>query len=294
MNVFTIRDLENLSGVKAHTIRIWEQRYAFLKPKRTGTNIRYYSQDELKTILSISLLNKYGFKISHIDKMEPPEIKERLLSLSQLEARQERIVNELILHMVDLDLDAFEQTLTDYILTYGIEKTVLQIIAPYLERIGLLWSANHINPAQQHLITNIIRQKLITGIDSLPFSNLANKTVLLFLPEGEHYELGLLFMYYMLKRKGIKVLYIGVDAPLKDIEYVVRLRKPDLLYTYIVTSSHHYNSDRFLHNLSVHIPDTPLLIADMNNRMQKKSFPQNVYFRSSFADVYEFIAELQD
>src|SRR5205085_10126707 len=100
----TIKDLENLSGVKAHTLRVWEQRYSFLKPNRTFSNIRYYSNEELKVILNISLLNKYGFKISHIDKMNATEILENVLSLNQLEAKQERIVNDLIEQMIDLDM----------------------------------------------------------------------------------------------------------------------------------------------------------------------------------------------
>src|ERR1700709_2207501 len=108
MDSFTIKDLENLSGIKAHTIRIWEQRYNFLKPQRTGTNIRYYSNDELKTILNIALLNKFGFKISHIDKMNVSEINQKLISLSHDQARQERIINELIGFMIDYNVDSFE------------------------------------------------------------------------------------------------------------------------------------------------------------------------------------------
>ncbi|HNG63863.1 MAG TPA: MerR family transcriptional regulator, partial [Ferruginibacter sp.] len=152
MQSFTIKDLENLSGIKAHTIRIWEQRYTFLKPSRTGTNIRYYSNDELKKILNVALLNKYGFKISHIDRMNESEMKERILSLNQLEAQHERVVNSLIQNMVDLDMDSFEDTLDNFIALRGIEKTILQIIFPYLEKIGILWMTNHIIPAQEHLV----------------------------------------------------------------------------------------------------------------------------------------------
>src|SRR4030081_3888137 len=130
MNVFSIKDLENLSGIKAHTIRIWEQRYTFLKPQRTDTNIRYYSNDELKTILNIALLNKYGYKISHIDKMLPDEIRTKIVSLSQAEAQQERIVNELIQYMVDLDIEGFESVLDNYIIARGIDKTITQVIFP--------------------------------------------------------------------------------------------------------------------------------------------------------------------
>ena len=136
MNAFTIKDLENLSGIKAHTIRIWEQRYNFLKPQRTGTNIRYYSNDELKTVLNIALLNKYGFKISHIDKMQPDEIRSRILSLGDAQAIQERIVNELVQEMVDLEIEKFEKILAGYIAGKGIERTAIQILFPFLEKIG--------------------------------------------------------------------------------------------------------------------------------------------------------------
>jgi MerR family transcriptional regulator, light-induced transcriptional regulator len=135
MNAFTIKDLENLSGIKAHTIRIWEQRYNFLKPQRTETNIRYYSSDELKAVLNIALLNKYGYKISHIDRMRPEEIRDRIVSLGNAQAQQERMVNELIQYMIDMDINTFEDTLDSYIAARGIDKTITQVIFPFLEKI---------------------------------------------------------------------------------------------------------------------------------------------------------------
>jgi MerR family transcriptional regulator, light-induced transcriptional regulator len=139
MDAFTIKDLENLSGIKAHTIRIWEQRYNFLKPKRTDTNIRFYSNEELKTLLNIALLNKYGFKISHIDKMKPEEIQERVFSLNDVQAARERMINELLECMVDLNVEEFEKILNTYIKSKGMERTVNQVIFPFLEKIGVLW-----------------------------------------------------------------------------------------------------------------------------------------------------------
>src|SRR5882757_1481453 len=206
MNVFTIKDLENLSGIKAHTIRIWEQRYKFLKPCRTETNIRYYCSQELKTILNISLLNKYGYKISHIDKMSEQELQHNLLSLSDTEAHEERLVNELIAHMIDLEIGSFEQELDNYVLIHGIDRAISQIIFPFLHRIGILWLTNHIHPAQEHLVSNIIRQKLVVGIEGAMIHRQVDRTVLLFLPEGEHHELGLLYVHYLLRNHGAKVL----------------------------------------------------------------------------------------
>jgi len=277
---FTIKDLENLSGIKAHTIRIWEQRYSFLKPSRTGTNIRYYSNTELKKLLNVALLNKYGYKISHIDKMNDGELSEKLLALNQAEAQQERLVNELIQNMVDLNIEKFEEILDNYIMTRGIERTISQIIFPYLEKIGILWLTNHVNPAQEHLVTNIIRQKLIIGIERILSPVKKNQTVLLFLPEGEYHELGLLFMFYMLKSRGVTVIYLGCSIPLDDVEYVVKLKKPDYLYSHLTTVGYKFNFEKFLTGISKKFPSIPVVISGQlaNNYQQKINPP--VKFKS--------------
>lgn len=290
MNSFTIKDLENLSGIKAHTIRIWEQRYSFIKPSRTDTNIRYYSSEELKKILNVALLNKYGFKISHIDKMADGEIREKILSLNQAEAMQERIINDLIQCMVDIDTEKLEQILDKHIATKGIERTITQIIFPFLEKIGILWLTNHINPAQEHLVSNIIRQKLIVGIDSIATSLKVNKTVLLFLPEGEYHEMGLLFMNYLLKSRGVNTIYLGSSIPLKDVEYVVKFKKPDYLYSHLTTVGQNFNFDKFITNVTQRFSDLPLIISgQLTNTYQKKIQPPLRFIRS-YADVMEFVA----
>ncbi|MFZ9662180.1 MAG: MerR family transcriptional regulator, partial [Chitinophagaceae bacterium] len=217
MNAFTIRDLENLTGVRAHTIRIWEQRYGFLRPQRTDTNIRYYNNEELKKILNVSLLNKYGYKISRINQMSDREIHEKLLTLSQAEAVQEKIINDLIQYMVDIDMDSFEKVIDQQIRIRGIEKTILDIIFPYMERIGVLWLTSHIHPVQEHLVTNIIRQKLLVGTEALSTALPNAKLGVLFLPEGEFHELGLLYMHYLLKFNVIRVYYLGANVPVNDI-----------------------------------------------------------------------------
>lgn len=292
MSAFTIKDLENLSGIKAHTIRIWEQRYSFLKPQRTDTNIRYYTTHELKIVLNISLLNKYGYKISHIDRMSEGEMKEKILSLSQAQAQQERIVNELIQHMVDLELDAFEMLLDNFILARGIEKAITYIIFPFLERIGILWVTNHINPAQEHLVTNIIRQKLISGIEGAGSHLSVNKTVLLFLPEGEHHELGLLFMHYMFKSRGARVLYVGANVPLNDIEFVTKLKKPDFLYTHLTSVAQNFNFEKFLSKISLRLPTQPIVISGYVAQHYKKKVPANISLKKSLQEVTEYIASL--
>jgi DNA-binding transcriptional MerR regulator len=290
MNAFTIKDLENLSGIKAHTIRIWEQRYAFIKPQRTQTNIRYYSNEELKKILNISLLNKYGYKISHINKMSPVEIHEKIISLSNSQAQQERIVNEMIQSMIDMDIDKFEHVLDTYIGGRGFDKAITQVIFPFLERIGILWLANHINPAQEHLVTNMIRQKLIAGIETVFTHIKTNKLVLLFLPEGEHHELGLLYICYLLKSRGIRTLYLGADVPSADIEYVCKLKKPDYVYTHLTSAAGNFNFEKFITQVQTRLENFTLVISGQLATAYKKPMPSNVQLKTSLQEVIDYIS----
>lgn len=292
MDAFTIKDLENLSGIKAHTIRIWEQRYNFLNPSRTDTNIRYYSNEELITLLNIALLNKYGYKISHIDKMQPIEMKERILSLTQSEAQLERIVNELIECMVDLRIEDFESVLDFQISSKGIEKTITQIIFPFLERIGILWVTSRVNPAQEHLVTNIIRQKLIVGIEKTVPTLKADATALLFLPEGEHHELGILFMYYLLKTRGVKVLYLGANVPMRDVVYVADLKVPTFLYTHLTSVASNFNFEKFLGKVGATMSNYSVVVSGLLTQNYKKTIPTNVNLKRSLPEVMDYLGKL--
>lgn len=292
MNKFTIKDLENLSGIKAHTIRIWEQRYSFLKPSRTDTNIRYYSNDDLKTILNISILNKYGYKISHINKMSLNDVQARVAELNIPGAPQERIVNELIQLMVDLDTTEFEKLIDKQIAAGGIEKTIIRVIFPFFERIGILWQTGHINPAQEHLISNIVRQKLIVGIDQARPLIKVKKSFLLFLPEREHHELGLLLVYYLLKRRGTEVFYIGANVPLKDAQFVAEIKKPDFIYIHLTSSSPGFDFQKFLSQISGKIPEPKIIVSGYVTHGYKKALPKNVEFKHSLLELVEFISSL--
>jgi DNA-binding transcriptional MerR regulator len=292
MNAFTIKDLENLTGIKAHTIRIWEQRYSFLRPQRTDTNIRYYNNDELKKILNISLLNKYGYKISHIDRMSEVEIGDKIMTLNNSLAQQERVINDLIQQMVDLNIEEFESNLTEYIRLRGIEKTINQIIFPFMERIGVLWITGHINPAQEHLVSNIIRQKLIVGTEGAASLLKVDKTGLLFLPEGEFHELGLLFIQYLLKSRGISVLYLGANVPIDDVEYIIKAKKLDFLYTHLTSVSHGFSFDRFITQASKKFENIPFIISGRLAMSYEKKIPAKMNFKRSLHEVTEFISSL--
>jgi methanogenic corrinoid protein MtbC1 len=224
--------------------------------------------------------------------MSEQELKNKIISLSHAEAQQERIVNELITCMIDLDIGPFEQLLDKYILVKGIDKAINQIIFPFLHRIGILWMTNHIHPAQEHLVTNIIRQKLIVGIEGVLTHVHVNKTLLLFLPEGEYHELGLLYVYYLLKMHGAKVLYLGADMPLKDVRFVCQYKKPDYIYTHLTSIASSFNFEKFLLQVGQDIPGIPLVISGQLAQTQMRKIPHAVDLRRSLAEVLEFITRL--
>lgn len=291
MSAFTIKDLENLTGIKAHTIRIWEQRYSFLKPQRTTTNIRYYSNDELKTVLNIALLNKYGYKISHIDKMGNEEMRNRIMSLSDAQAMQERVVNELVQEMVDMEIERFEKTLGSYIHSKGLERAVSQIIFPFLEKIGILWVTGHINPAQEHLVTNAIRNKLIVAIETCITHLQQDSTVLLFLPEGEHHELGLLFMYFMLKSRGFKTIYLGANVPVKDVGFVAQLKKPDFIFTHLTSNASGFSISKFIQHIPGLFGNIPVVLTGQQTHQVQQLKSNTIIFKNSLNEVLEYFQE---
>ncbi len=288
MNEFTIKDLENLSGVKAHTIRIWEQRYNFLKPKRTDTNIRYYSNEELKSILNIALLNKYGFKISFIDKMSKDEIGKKIQQINHVEAQQERLLNELISYTVDLEMDAFEEVLNKEIKASDIEKVIDRIVFPFLEKIGILWLSNHINPAQEHLVFNVIRQKLLLATDKCPKPS-SSQSVGLFLPENEYHELGLIYVNYLLRQAGIRTFYLGANVPTADLEYVVKVKNPSFLYSHLTSVSNKFNMQKFILQLQNNLKNTPIYLSGSMVLTYDKSFPKNIHIKESLQEVKKMV-----
>ena len=292
MSSYTIKDLEQISGIKAHTIRIWEQRYQFLQPQRTETNIRSYSADELKVILNVSLLNKYGFKISHIDKMSTAEMEEKILGLNQLDAEKERVVNALIKDMVSLDMLSFERQLDTYIAQKGIEKTITEIIFSFLERVGVLWITNHINPAQEHLASNLIRQKIILGIEKLPKMYANAKLIVLFMPEGEYHEIGLLFVHFLLKSKGYNVDYLGTNVPLVDLKYLTEYKKVDYLYSHITAPIKGFKMNKFMEQLSQINTKIPVVLTGQMMQEYKGPVASHIRIMQSLSETMGFLASL--
>lgn len=292
MNSFTIKDLENLSGIKAHTIRIWEKRYDFLRPKRTSTNIRYYNNEQLKLILNIALLNKNGIKVSLIDKMKPQEINEKILALNDEKTIKDHIINELLQAMLELETQKFESITSNYISSRGISRAVTEIIFPFLEKIGILWVTGHVNPAQEHIVTNILRHKLISAIESTESNNRIKKTFMLFLPEGEHHELGLLFIYYLLKSIGFSIIYLGANVPVKDAEYIIRLKRPDFAFIHLTATASKFSLEKFLHDIKLGFGTVSTIISGQLTHQYQKKIPEGIQFKKSLSEVSDFLSSL--
>ncbi len=291
MDFFTIKDLENLSGIKAHTLRIWEQRYGFIKPERTETNIRYYNNDELKKILNISLLNKSGFKISHLSAMSEEEINQAVLSLKDTLSKEQKLSNILLQKLIDLDLTGFEKLLNTSLHEAGVDKTMEAVVFPLLSKIGMLWITSHIRPAQEHIVSNLIRQKVLAAADQLPVAKSSANTVLLFLPEGERHELGLLYMYYKLKKKHFNTIYLGADVPLDDIRELVLHKKPAFIYIHLTGSAPYINMPDFLKALSAVSKSAICIVTGDAAASYTQKLPKNIILGLSPAEVPGFLTE---
>jgi methanogenic corrinoid protein MtbC1 len=224
--------------------------------------------------------------------MSVHDVQARVAELNLAGAQQERIVNELIQMMVDLDTQGFEKILDKQIAANGIEKVIIRIIFPFFDRIGILWQTGHINPAQEHLTTNIIRQKLIVGIDQARPVLKIKRSFLLFLPEKEHHELGLLLVYYLLKKRGVEVFYIGANVPLKDAQFVSDIKKPDFVYIHLTSTSPGFNFEKFLRQTGEKISRPKIIISGFPTYGYKRSLPKNVVFKHSLVELVEFISSL--
>ncbi len=259
MGSYSIKELETLSGIKAHTIRIWEKRHRLVIPKRTVTNIRYYSDEDLKKIINISLLNNHGLKISKIAEMSDKEIQSEIVQLTETKSEADLFIDQLIICMIDMEEEQFEKMLSHLIMKFGFEKTIVNIVYPFLEKIGVLWQTGNISPAQEHFISNLIRQKIIVAIDSLPFPPKDATRVILFLPENELHEIGLLFYHFVIKSQGYKTYYLGQHLPYQDLKMACEIHKPKFLITSLTVSAKPARTAQYIQSVLNDFPECTLL-----------------------------------
>lgn len=286
---FSIKDLERYSGIKAHTIRIWELRYNVLTPVRSIGNVRHYSLADVERILNISLLQKCGLKISTIVNFSPAEIDVHLQKLVQAESMQIRAVNHLILYMYS-DIEKFEEVLDSCVLSWGIDLTIEKVIFPFLEKIQLLSYKD--KSYQTHFVVTAIRKKLILGIEKEKSTGNSLQSALLFLQKGEHYDLLLLYITYLLKRKGVRLLYLGTDISTQNLISTIDAKKPDMIYTYISQMSKsklHVFAGQLVHQF----PGVRLHAVTSENVGEKPGNVEYIYYKTfdAFINNHRLIAD---
>ena len=289
MAVYSIKDLEKLSGIKAHTIRIWEQRYHILEPQRTNTNIRYYQDEDLKVLLNVALLNKNGIKISKIAQMEDQELTEKVAAISEINFDDGTQLDALTISMIEMDENKFDRIINTNIDQIGFEQTMMEVIYPFLDKLSVLWLTGSINPVQENFISHLIRQKIISAINATPLSNgEANEKIILYLPEGERQELSLLFMHYLLKSRGKYVLYLGQDISLADLSDANRIHKADLVFTMITETFAKESVQQYVDRLADTFPGTQILLSGYQVVAQPIDAPEHVTILKSLDQMLRF------
>jgi len=288
MGQYSIKELEQLSGIKAHTIRIWEKRHKIIEPSRTATNIRYYSDLDLKKIINVSLLNTYGIKISKIADMSLDDVNKKVLEISELQNDKGVHIDQMVIAMIDMEEELFEKILNNLILRFGFEKTITEIIYPFLEKIGILWQTQNITPAHEHFISNLIRQKIIVAIDGLPIPPKNSKKILLFLPEGEMHELGLLFYHFLIRKSGYRTYYLGQNVPHEDLISVYKVHQPDFMLTSI-TSNLTVSIEKYLEQLSNDFGQTKILASGYQVQKFNGCKKGNIQTFSTALELSKFI-----
>ena len=291
MSTYSIKDLEKLSGIKAHTIRVWEQRYHLIEPQRTDTNIRYYSDDDLVKLMNISVLNQNGYKISKISQLNDGQISEVMLQLNNDVPSLSTQTESLVMAMVEVDERHFNQVFEKSVLNLGFENTIEQLLFPFLERIGILWLAGTINPAQEHFITNLIRQKLIAAIDHEGVKTEGtHPRILFYLPEGEFHEIGLLYYNYLARKADFEVLYLGTSVPFRDIIRVDEIRPAQILFTSFVMSPGAGVLAEKIKRLKKAFPDKAVLVSGWQVKQEQPRLPENFLKIASSTDFKKALA----
>ncbi len=276
-------------------MRIWEQRYNIVQPLRTDTNIRYYTDEQLKLILNISLLNKNGLRISQIAKMEDNERDQAIALIDNKDLQFENQIKSLTFSMIDMREDQFEKIVNTSILQLGFETTMISIIYPFLERVGTLWRSGAISPAQEHFISNLIRQKIIVAIDGqMAVNHSSSNKFVLCTPEGDLHELSLLFMHYLLRSRGINSIYLGATVPYKDLLNVVETHKPDYLFMVFMVKPNRTTVSAYLQQLAKDFTKQQILVSGAKVLSKPELVPDEIRLIKSFDDSVAFVESISN
>lgn len=261
MDQFSIRDIENLCGVKAHTLRIWEQRYKLFVPKRKQSQHRVYDCDDLKEMLRICFLYHNGYKISRIAELSSEEIQLEVSKIKPQGCNYEIFVHQLIEASIEFNEENFEKIVNSLVLRIGLEKCIVHVFYPFLQRIGLLWMTNHVIPAQEHFSSHIIRKKIICAIDGLDPVPEGNYNVVIFSPQGELHEIPLLVVNYFLRKHGVRTTYFGTNVSIETLQYYAGNHMVTHLYMHVITHLDNCGLNTVIDSLCYNFPGKTILVS---------------------------------
>ena len=293
MATYSIKDIEKISGIKAHTIRMWERRYGFIIPKRTNTNIRFYSDKDLKYILNISILNQDGLKISKIAELSKQELNGKVNDLLEKSIQPAHIIDTMLLSILELDEDIFTKSFTESLGIYGFEKSIETIIFPFFERIGVLWQTGTINPAQEHFISNLFRQKLIIATDNEMSKIKRSKSkIIFFLPENETHELSLLYYNYIARKEGFDVIYLGASVPLNDLKDVQTSVNAKAFFAAFIAAKEKDELEQMFRLYKELFPDITIYVTGLQIKENNPKLPAGFEVISSSEEFKKGLAKL--
>ena len=292
MSVYSIKDLERYSGIKAGTLRIWESRYNLLSPQRSSTNIRSYSNEDLRHIMNIGFLNKRGIKISKIADLSPKQIHERVIGISEKQFAADVQIEQLFVAMLDYNEALFLEIFTQCVQKIGFEQTMTDVIYPFLQKLGVMWHAGIVNPGQEHFMLQLIRQKLLVAIDSHVTKGLIKSPrFLLYLPENEFHELALLFYNYWLRSRGYSTVYLGQSVPYEDVLKAFKQIKPEILLTVITCPKEEFEIQSYLKALAKDFSNAKVLVTGSAGMLEKAKLPSTI---SLFKNPQDFEKKLKN
>ena len=251
-NKFSIKDLENLTGIKAHTIRIWEKRYSLLSPKRTDSNIRYYDLASFQKMLNVSYLNNNGYKISKIATLKPKEIPALVREIASQTNLESHAINSFKLSMLNFDQALFYNTYESLLKDKSFVNIFYDIFIPLLTEIGLLWQTNTITPAHEHFLTTLIRQKILINTEFIQSEAKPNskKTFVLFLPDNEIHELGIMFLNYQIVSHNFHCIFLGQSVPMESLTDILNYYDDIIFLSYFTIKPLKEEIDNYLSDFS--------------------------------------------
>lgn len=285
MVVYSIKDIEKLTGVKAHTIRIWEKRYEIIVPKRTKTNIRYYLESDLKDIINIAFLNKNGYKISKIVNLKPEERKKIAAEISKIDTAFENQIDAITFSILELDEQSLSHIFDQHIKQQGFENTMVNIINPLLEKLWVMWMAGSMSGVHERFVSQLLLRKSILAINSLPPPSGTYKgKIIVYLPEDENHELSLYYLHFLLMKNNYRVINLGKGINLSNILNAYQIVKPDYIFAIINDSFENKPLQPYLETICNTI-SCDLIISGYQPLRQTIKTPTNCKLLSSIEDV---------